>query len=290
MQSATFFPASGKLHAATGSVTIIRASGVARATVGDLLYAGDVIETGPDGEAGITFPDGTAFILLSNSRLLLNEFACHPNGFANSALFRLDRGSCSFIAGSAAKSDQLRLETPIATIRATAQDGGVAILTMAALLFCGIRQTQGSSPDLVLADHNVDDDLVTYSTYNLTTKDGRVIPIEHPGEIVVIHPLGSGTSVERLTATPEQMEQFREMSQATRELLHATSGSGTPPLPALDFNPLQPINFIQPVDHSITVTSHDLAPDQPIHDIFLPPSLPPPRDLPSRRTAVAPVT
>src|SRR5262249_29863232 len=155
----------------TGSVTIIRASGVVRAAVGDLLYAGDVIETGPDGEAGITFLDGTAFILLNDSRLLLSEFAYHPNGFANSALFRLDRGSCSFIAGSAAKSNQLRIETPIATIRAAAQDGGIAALTMAALLFCGIRQSQGSSPDLALVDDSIDDELVTYSTYNLTTKE-----------------------------------------------------------------------------------------------------------------------
>src|SRR6266581_2803334 len=45
----------------------------------------DVIETGADGAVGVTFTDGTAFKLLKDVRMALNEFVSDPSGTSNSA-------------------------------------------------------------------------------------------------------------------------------------------------------------------------------------------------------------
>jgi hypothetical protein len=73
----------GKVVSATGSVTIEHASAVVvqanlagqagRAKVGDLVYQGDVVQTGADGRLGINFTDGSSFNP-SNARMALNEF------------------------------------------------------------------------------------------------------------------------------------------------------------------------------------------------------------------------
>src|SRR5215469_13373631 len=88
----------GKVVTATGSVTIEHASavvvqanipagsGIGQTKIGDLVYRGDVVQTGADGKVGITFSDGTAFNLSTNARMVLNEFVYDPNGTSNSTL------------------------------------------------------------------------------------------------------------------------------------------------------------------------------------------------------------
>src|SRR5438105_1090824 len=70
----------GKVVAATGSVTIERASAVVvqarvagqagQAKVGDLVYLSDVVATGADGRVGINFTDGTSFNLSNSARIV----------------------------------------------------------------------------------------------------------------------------------------------------------------------------------------------------------------------------
>ena len=117
----------GKVVTATGSVTIehanavvvqanIPASGVGQTKVGDPVYKGDVVQTGADGKVGITFTDGTAFNLSSNARMVLNEFVYDPNGTSNSTLFSLSKGTFTFIAGKVAKTGDMKIDTPVATM------------------------------------------------------------------------------------------------------------------------------------------------------------------------------
>ena len=99
----------GKVVTATGAVTIERAdamvvqanvSGQAgQSKVGDLVYRGDVVQTGADGRIGINFNDGTSFNLSSNARMALTEFVYDPNGKSNSTLFNLSKGTFTFVAG-----------------------------------------------------------------------------------------------------------------------------------------------------------------------------------------------
>jgi hypothetical protein len=116
----------GKVVIATGSVTIEHESArvvqanvsrqVGRTKVGDLVYLGDVVQTGADGRVGINFADGTAFNLSSNARMALNEFVYEPNGKSNSTLFKLVAGAFTFVAGDIAKTGDMKIDTPVATM------------------------------------------------------------------------------------------------------------------------------------------------------------------------------
>src|SRR5262245_21612737 len=117
----------GKVVKASGTVTVehanavivqanLPASGAGQTKVGDPVYKGDVVQTGADGKVGITFSDGTAFNLSSNARMVLNEFVYDPNGKSNSTLFSLTKGTFTFIAGKVAKTGDMKIDTPVATM------------------------------------------------------------------------------------------------------------------------------------------------------------------------------
>src|SRR5258708_24164381 len=116
----------GKVVTATGSITIERVNAVVvqanlpsqdgQTKVGDLVYEGDVVRTGADGRVSINFADGTSFNLSSNANMTLNEFVYDPNGKSNSTLFNLGKGTFTFIAGKIAKTGDMKIETPAATM------------------------------------------------------------------------------------------------------------------------------------------------------------------------------
>jgi hypothetical protein len=116
----------GKVVTAAGSVTIERANAMVvqvnlpgqtgQAKVGDLVYLGDVVQTGADGRLGISFTDGTSFNLSNNARMALSEFVYEPNGTSNSTLFNLTKGTFTFVAGNIAKTGDMKIDTPIATM------------------------------------------------------------------------------------------------------------------------------------------------------------------------------
>jgi hypothetical protein len=84
--------------------------------VGDPVYLGDVVETGTDGHLGLTFEDGTTFTLSSAARMTLNEFVYDPKGKSNSTLFSLTKGTFTFVAGKVAKTGDMKIDTPVATM------------------------------------------------------------------------------------------------------------------------------------------------------------------------------
>ena len=116
----------GKVVVATGSVTLERASAVVvqastagqagQAKVGDLVYQGDAVATGADGRVGINFTDGTSFNLSNNARMVLDEFVYDPNSTSNSTLFNLTKGTFTFVAGKVAKTGDMKIDTPVATM------------------------------------------------------------------------------------------------------------------------------------------------------------------------------
>jgi len=146
VQGASIMPI-GKVVTAAGSVSIEHVSAVvvqasvggqSGAKVGDSVYLGDVVSTGSDGRVGITFSDGTAFDLSPNARMVMNEFIYDPNSKSNSSLLSLTKGTFTFVAGKIAKSGDMKVNTPVATmgIRGTtprveiAEDGSVKFSTL----------------------------------------------------------------------------------------------------------------------------------------------------------------
>lgn len=136
----------GKVVAASGPVSIERAGAVIvqastagqETKVGDLVYQGDVVKTGASGRIGINFADGSSFNLSSNARIALDEFVYDPNSKSNSTFFNLTSGTITFVAGNVAKTGDMKVDTPVATmgIRGTtphveiSEDGAVKFSTL----------------------------------------------------------------------------------------------------------------------------------------------------------------
>lgn len=138
----------GRVVATTGSVTIEHANAVvvqanisgqtSGTKVGDVVYLGDVVQTGADGRIGINFTDGTSFNLSSNAQMALTEFVYDPNSTSNSTLLNLTKGTFTFVAGDVAKTGNMTIDTPVATmgIRGTtphieiSDDGTVKFATL----------------------------------------------------------------------------------------------------------------------------------------------------------------
>jgi hypothetical protein len=150
----------GKVMTVSGVATIEHAStvvlqaklshgGAQPAKLGDPIYQNDVIQTALDAAVGIVFTDGTSFNMSKNARMEINEYIYDPKGPSNSTLFSLTRGTFTFIAGKAANTGNMRVETPVGTmgIRGTAphveitDDGRVKFAT---LVEENKRQTQAT--------------------------------------------------------------------------------------------------------------------------------------------------
>jgi hypothetical protein len=139
----------GKVLTVTGTVRIdhpaaitVQANpptnGVSAAKVGDLVYRGDIVQTGPDGKLGVGFVDGSSFSVSANARMELNDFVYDPHGHFNSSLMSLTKGTFAFIAGAVAQTGNMSVKTPVGTmgIRGTAprveilNDGSVKFSTL----------------------------------------------------------------------------------------------------------------------------------------------------------------
>src|SRR4051812_42567694 len=220
MPAAAPLEAIGKIGTVIGSVTIMRSDGVlVRPSVGALVYQGDMIETGADGAVGITFIDGTAFDLSATSRLVLNEFSCERMGAPNSALFSLVQGAFSFVAGKLARTGGLIIDTPFAAIRGATQDRGIGVLTLAALTFVAIKESEAASRH----DAFLDDGTITYKdlahgTFEIVTRDGRVIVADDPGETIVVDPTGSVARLPNSASRMAELQQAQQTALATFSL------------------------------------------------------------------------
>ena len=138
----------GKVLTAQGIVTVEHVDAVVvqaslsgqpgQARVGDPIYQGDIVATGVDGKVGIAFADGTAFDLSSNARMAMTEFVYDPNSTSNTTLLSLTKGTFTFVAGKIAKTGDMKINTPVATmgIRGTtphveiSDDGSVKFSTL----------------------------------------------------------------------------------------------------------------------------------------------------------------
>src|SRR5690606_33067472 len=114
-------PPIGRVEQAEGNATIVRNGVAMAANQGDVVRKGDVVQTG-DGKIAVLFSDGSTFSLSANARMVLNDFVYQAGGSNNSALISLVQGTIGFVAGQVAKTGDMRVESPVATmgIRGTA--------------------------------------------------------------------------------------------------------------------------------------------------------------------------
>jgi hypothetical protein len=106
----------GNVATVSGSATLSRFGNSTALKVDDDIYLGDTVQTGADGALGITFNDATTFNLSANSSIVVDNFIYEDGGKKNSALFNIARGTVAFVASAVAKTGDMTITTPTATL------------------------------------------------------------------------------------------------------------------------------------------------------------------------------
>ncbi len=282
----------GKIQTAIGSVTIARANAiVAHPAIGGLVYEGDLIETGIDGQVGLVFVDGTTFHLYASTRLVLNEFIYGADKSSNSARLNVAKGMFGCLAGKIATIGRLIIDTPLAKIQnaAPASGFGLGSLTFSALIFCVVREAEAASLDISY----VDDGKIAYKDlvhgwFEVDTIDGKHYVVDDP-EISLALQMGlGGTNATTFTNSATQMAQyqagyqdaFSTLSQAIdQHFLDAnpgsTNGSGSGSSPGNNNPQLNGLIPIIPISGTNTQDTTSTSSGSSGGFIFVPP--PPPQ-------------
>jgi Bacterial Ig-like domain len=269
----TSFQGDGEIRSATGTVMIASRYGTHwQRQSGDLVHAGDVLETASDGVVLIAFADGTVCTLSNNPRMALSEFTCDPDATSGSTLFGLRQGPFAFNVGKVARGGRLRIGTPAVMLQARTQGDLIGFATLAAFFITSIHEAQSQGQDIMFLE---DGTIADYGIFELLTKEAvpRIIRVDDPTETVVLRRVGSTVSVNRVTNSPSQMERFQDLSDATGRT-GGSVGSGTTPDSDVLFHP---INFIQPIGlPQLTFAQNSVANSGEQQFLLVPPPPEPP--------------
>jgi hypothetical protein len=107
----------GSVATVTGKATDFRnGAPVTVLKAGDAVFKGDLLQTDESGSLAVTFDDDTTFRLGPGTSLEVSEFLFEQGGSKNSALFNVVRGSTAFVASLVAKTGDMKIATPTATL------------------------------------------------------------------------------------------------------------------------------------------------------------------------------
>lgn len=115
----------GRIEAAEGEVTIVRADGSRiDAEAGMLVGRGDRIETSAEGSAGFLFADEGTFSLGGSGRAIFEDLVFDPESATAHATFVVQQGTFSFAGGGISALDgAFAIKTPSATINVDGASG-----------------------------------------------------------------------------------------------------------------------------------------------------------------------
>ncbi|HEY1979602.1 MAG TPA: FecR domain-containing protein, partial [Xanthobacteraceae bacterium] len=107
----------GQVATLHGAATVIRANAAAVALkISDPIFKSDTLETAVDSTLGVTFDDETTFSLSANTRIVIDQFVYQEGGNANAATFDVALGTAAFVASLVAKTGDMKIATPQATL------------------------------------------------------------------------------------------------------------------------------------------------------------------------------
>jgi len=107
----------GQVATLQGIATVTRGNASPAAlNASDAIYKKDVLQTGANSSLGVTFNDETTFSLTANARIVVDEFVYEEGSKGNAALFNVARGTVAFIANQVAKTGDMKISTPTATL------------------------------------------------------------------------------------------------------------------------------------------------------------------------------
>lgn len=106
----------GSVAALQGGASVTHNNAVSALKLSDAIFKGDVLQTGSDGTLSVTFDDATTFTLKPNARITIDSFVYQEGGADNAAVFDILRGTVAFVASEVAKTGDMKIDTPTATL------------------------------------------------------------------------------------------------------------------------------------------------------------------------------
>ena len=100
----------------TGSASVIRNDATTPLKVKDDIYLNDIVQTAANSTLGITFIDATTFNLKASTKITIDNYVYEDGGKNNAAIFDVARGTAAFVAASVAKTGDMKITTPTATL------------------------------------------------------------------------------------------------------------------------------------------------------------------------------
>jgi hypothetical protein len=106
----------GNVATLQGTATVTRNGASTPLKLKDDVYKGDTLQTGKSSTLIVTFTDDTTLNLSASSRVVVDNFVYEEGGKANAALINVARGTMAFVAAAVAKTGDMKIETPTATL------------------------------------------------------------------------------------------------------------------------------------------------------------------------------
>jgi hypothetical protein len=106
----------GNVATLTGTATVTRNKVVTPLALKDDIFQDDLLQTAANSTLGVTFNDATTFNLTANAQIAIDSFVYQDGGQQNGALFNIEKGTVAFVAAAVAKTGDMRISTPTATL------------------------------------------------------------------------------------------------------------------------------------------------------------------------------
>src|SRR5712691_6835625 len=117
----------GNVATLTGIATVIRKRDSIALKLKDDIFQNDVLQTSANSTLGVTFNDATTFNLTANARITVDNYVYEDGGRQNAALFDVVKGTVAFVAAAVAKTGDMKISTPTATMGIRGTSGLVEV-------------------------------------------------------------------------------------------------------------------------------------------------------------------
>ncbi|MCP3402384.1 FecR domain-containing protein [Bradyrhizobium sp. CCGB20] len=106
----------GNVATVTGIATVVRDKNSYPLRARDDIYLNDIVQTSSNSTLGITFNDATTFNLSASSKITIDNYVYEDGGKQNSGIFDIGKGTVAFVAAAVAKTGDMKITTPTATL------------------------------------------------------------------------------------------------------------------------------------------------------------------------------
>ncbi|MCP4617316.1 MAG: iron dicitrate transport regulator FecR [Bradyrhizobium sp.] len=117
----------GNVATLTGKASVTRNEKSIPLALKDDIYLNDVVQTSANSALGVTFSDGTTFSLKASSQITIDDFVYEEGGKKNKGLFDVAKGTVAFVASQVAKTGDMHITTPTATLGIRGTSGLVEV-------------------------------------------------------------------------------------------------------------------------------------------------------------------